>query len=198
MAAFIHDLGGQVAYAISLSEHGDVIHTVQSMVNTGDGPRLYLECGFLFAYFPSERVVISAEPVNRDSGPGSQITVSSNNDSLSFWKRWEKYARRHAYLRGQSFFADGQIIERARKYTRDSILVSEDARRLIRVHVEGFLRNREALRSCGVKARRGLILSGPPGTGKTLLGKVLADTLEGATGSGTGSGMTACGWSARP
>ncbi len=181
LAAFVHDRGGQVAYAIRLGDRGEVINAVQSMVNSRSGPRLYLECGFLFIHFPGEKVVISAEPMDTHAGPGSQITVRSSQDSVSFWKEWENYARGHSYLRGQAFFADGQIIERARKYTWDNILLAEPARRLIRVHVEGFLRNREALRSCGVKARRGLILSGPPGTGKTLLGKVLADTLEGAS-----------------
>jgi len=181
LAAFVHHRGGQVAYAIRLGDRGEVINAVQSMVSSRSGPRLYLEWGFLFVYFPDEKVVISTEALATHSGLGSQTTVRSSRDSASFWLEWEKYARKHSYLRGQAFFADGQIIERARKYTWDNILLAETARRLIRVHVEGFLRNREALRSCGVKARRGLILSGPPGTGKTLLGKVLADTLEGAS-----------------
>ena len=181
LSAFVHHRGGQVAYAIRLGERGELVNAVQSMVSSRSGPRLYMECGFLFVHFPRERVAISAEPVDTHTGPGLQIIVRSSHDSATFWREWEEYARGHSYLRGQAFFADGQIIERARKYTWDNILLAEPARRLIRVHVEGFLRNREVLRSHGVKARRGLILSGPPGTGKTLLGKVLADTLEGAS-----------------
>ena len=178
LPAFVHHRGGQVAYAIRLGEHGEVINAVQSMVSSPAGPRLYMECGFLFIHFPGERVAVSVEPDCTPAGPALHITVRSSGDSAGLWRHWEDYARQHAYLRGQAFFADGRIIERKRKYNWESILLPERARRLIRVHVEGFLRNRGRLRSAGVRIRRGLILSGPPGTGKTLLGKVLADTLE--------------------
>ena len=98
-----------------------------------------------------------------------------------FLTRWQEHAKLNNYVRGRAFFADGTLIESKRAYRWDDIVLTEDVRRAISLHVEGFLRNRQRIRSLGMKARRGLILAGPPGTGKTLLGKVLASEMKGVS-----------------
>ncbi|MBE3097812.1 MAG: ATP-binding protein [Planctomycetes bacterium] len=175
LPALVKELGGYAVMAEMFNPHcGDPLNPVQTTVEVAG--RLYpiLTSGHLFLYLPEDRVVVSAERLD----PGvNVITVRSGRDSAAFFKMWRAFTRKHNYLRGRAFFADGQIIERKRAYTWDDIVISDEVRRTIETHVEGFLRNREQLRQLGLKARRGLILEGPPGTGKTLLGKVLADTL---------------------
>ncbi len=172
----VHELGGQVAFSVHIDRHliGNAVHRTVSV--SGDTRRFLLQ-GLLFACLPDERVVISA-----DDSPHMDsrfiLGVRSSGDPGQFWERWRRYCHEHNYLRGQAFFADGEIIERKREYTWDDILLSDSVRRTIQTHVGGFLAHRRRLKALGVKARRGLILAGPPGTGKTLLGKVLADTLD--------------------
>jgi len=178
LPGFVHERDGEIAYAVLLGEHGEVVNPIQTTVTVRGQTRVLLRAGHLFIHFPDERVVVSAEPIPVFDGERFAICVRSNVDSVQFWKQWEQYVRQHNYLRGQAFFADGEIIERTRTYGWDDILLPEKTKDLIRTHVDGFLRNRPRLKALGVKARRGLILSGPPGTGKTLLGKVLADTLD--------------------
>ena len=174
---FVRELGGEVVLTGQFAREG-VVNAVHETLTVDGRPRTYVFVGYIFLCLPGERVVISAEPPNHAPEPSMNLTVRSNKDSAAFLEKWKAYARRHNYLHGRSFFADGEIIERTRRYRWDDILLPDDLKRSVQTHVAGFLRHREELRRLGVKARRGLILEGPPGTGKTLLGKVLADTLD--------------------
>ena len=176
-SSLVHELGGQVAYSARIGHGGMAMNAVQRTVHVNGDTRSFLLQGLLFACLPDERIIISA-----NDAPHRELQfilgVRSSKDPKQFWERWCQYCREHNYLRGQAFFADGEIIERKREYTWDDILLSDSVRRTIHTQVGGFLAHRERLKALGVKARRGLILAGPPGTGKSLLGKVLADTLE--------------------
>jgi len=179
LPTFVRELGGQVIGARLFEPHtGHVLNPRQSTVKIEGRTRAVLLEGYLFILLPEERVVVSVETV--DMGI-NRIEARSSKNSAGFLARWKAFARQHNYLRGQAFFADGEILERQRTYSWDDIVISESVRQTIETHVEGFLRNRESLRRLGLKVRRGLILEGPPGTGKTLLGKVLADTLNGVS-----------------
>ena len=176
LPTFVRELGGQVIGARLFEPHtGHVLNPRQSTVKIEGRTRAVLLEGYLFILLPEERVVVSVETV--DMGI-NRIEARSSKNSAGFLARWKAFARQHNHLRGQAFFADGEILERQRAYSWDDIMLPAGVRRAIETHVEGFLRNRARLRALGVKPRRGLILEGPPGTGKTLLGKVLADTLE--------------------
>lgn len=177
LPAFVRHGQGQIAFAARIDNDGKIFDVAQSTVTVADQVRLLLRRGDLFVHFPNERVVVSAEPVPFSECERLNISVRSSLDPADFRERWEQFTQQHNYLRGQSFFADGAIIEQGKSYTWDHILLSPAAKRMIQTHVQGFLKNRLRLRDLGVKCRRGLILSGPPGTGKTLLGKVLASTL---------------------
>jgi len=167
LPAFVHARGGRIVRSFRIGDHhGNTVNPILRSVTVEGKVRQFVHDGFLFLHFPEERVVVSV------------VTTRSSKDSAGFLRAWTEYTGQHNYLRGQAFFADGEIIERKRKLGWDDIVLQEENRRLIRTHVESFLNNRKELGSLGVKARRGIILSGPPGTGKTLLGKVLADTLD--------------------
>jgi len=178
LPGFVRDSGGQVALLTGIGEQGEVLNPILRSVTIEGSERCFLRSGHMFIHFRNERVVVSAsEPFH----PGEKwiaIVVRSDTNPGDFFRRWEEYAKEHNFLRGQSFFADGEIIERPRRYTWGDILLPQATRRTIQLHVESFLHNRLLLRELGVKPRRGLILAGPPGTGKTLLGKVLADNLQ--------------------
>jgi len=178
LASFAHGRNGQIALTTRLDRNGSILNPVQHSIEVNGQTHNMLYEGFLFIHFPDELVVVSVEPVPVMGGNALNICVRSNKNSAEFCQRWRDFAREHNYLRGQSFFADGKIIERKRKYSWEDILLPEKTKRMVRTHVEGFLQNRLRLKEMGVKARRGLILAGLPGTGKTLLGKVLADTLD--------------------
>ena len=176
LPTFVRELGGQVIGARLFEPHtGHVLNPPQSTVRIAGRTRAILLEGHLFILLPEERVVVSVEKVDPEI---NLIEARSSKNSADFLARWKAFARQHNHLRGQAFFADGEILERQRTYSWDDIVISESVRKAIETHVEGFLRNRESLRRLGLKFRRGLILEGPPGTGKTLLGKVLADTLD--------------------
>lgn len=177
LSAFAHGRNGQIALTTRLDRNGNILNPVQHSVKVNGQTRNMLHEGLLFIHFPDDRVVVSVEPVPVMEGWRLRICVRSNKNSAEFWQSWRDFAREHNYLRGQAFFADGKIIKRKRTYSWDDILLPEKTKRMVRTHVEDFLRHRLRLKEMGVKARRGLILAGPPGTGKTLLGKVLADTL---------------------
>jgi len=175
LPAFIRRHGGQVVWSIRPGGHGQLLNSTQRTVKIAGKTRRILREGHLFARLPDELVVVSAEPV-----PVSRqvmVGVRSDGDPVGFLSRWQEYVRGDNYLRGHAFFADGRVIEREKAYSWDDVLLPERTIRMVRTHVEGFLRHRLRLKGLGVKARRGIILAGPPGTGKTLLGKVLADTL---------------------
>ncbi|MCY2928905.1 MAG: ATP-binding protein [Planctomycetota bacterium] len=178
LGAFVRAGGGQVVKALRFGNGGEVVNAVQRSVAVGGVTRSHLVEGYLFVHGPDQRVCVSAELIPVQYRNKYQITLRADRDCAGFWRGWQEFTHRNNYLRGQAFFADGEIIERKRSYSWDDILLPEATKALIGTHVEGFLRNRARLKALGVKARRGLILSGPPGTGKTLLGKVLADTLE--------------------
>jgi hypothetical protein len=178
LSAFVRQGQGQIVFATRIDNDGKVHDATQSTVTVAGQTHLLLSEGQLFVLFPNERVVVSAQPTPFSNGERFTVLVRSNLDSVEFFKRWHQFAQKNNYLRGQSFFADGEIIERSKSCTWDNILLSQAAKRMIQTHVQGFLKNRHRLRDLGVKCRRGLILSGPPGTGKTLLGKVLSSTLD--------------------
>jgi len=175
----VRELGGQIAFAGLFSDRSDAfLNPIQHTVQVGGETRPIVDVGYLFVHLPEEKVVVSSRCEDTGAGLVYQLAVRSSRDSAGFFRRWRKFARENNYLRGQAFFADGEILQRRRAYSWDDIMLPAGVRRAIETHVEGFLRNRARLRALGVKPRRGLILEGPPGTGKTLLGKVLADTLE--------------------
>ena len=175
----VRELGGQIAFAGIFSDRSDAfLNPIQHTVQVAGETRPIVDVGYLFVHLPDEKVVVSSRCEDTNAGLVYQLAVRSSRDSAAFFRRWRKFARENNYLRGQAFFADGEILQRRRAYSWDDIMLPPGVRRAIETHVEGFLRNRARLRALGVKPRRGLILEGPPGTGKTLLGKVLADTLE--------------------
>lgn len=178
LPAFVHQQGGQIVMAFRFGNAGEVLNAIWRAVTVNGATRRYVAEGYLFIHSPHEKMVVSAELIPVQGRKKFRITLRGSGDSASFWRNWQDYTRRNNYLRGQAFFADGEIIERRRIYGWDDILLPEETKRIIRTHVDGFLRNRMWLKAVGVKARRGLIFSGPPGTGKTLTGKVLADTLD--------------------
>lgn len=107
-----------------------------------------------------------------------ELKLAAAGNAAAILGEWEAHARRDNYLRGRVAFADGTLVARQRRHSWDDIVLAPAALDAVRLHVDQFLRNRDRLRRLGVKARRGLILSGPPGTGKTLLCKILAHQLE--------------------
>jgi len=173
---FVRQAGGQIAGSLRFGPHGEVLTPTCQTVPVDGRLRPILREGHLFVHFPDRRIVISSE----ESRFGDRLTlgVRADRQATTFWEQWQAYGRSHNYLRGRSFFADGEVIDRKQSYSWDNILLPAELIRTIRTHVEGFLKHRDRLRALGVKARRGLILSGPPGTGKTLVGKILADTLD--------------------
>ncbi len=178
LPAFVHEQKGEIAYAVRLDRQGDPINPAQSTVTVNNQVRPYLKEGYLFIHLPRQRVVVSREFLNSmGGGCFYEVAIRASGNPSKFREDWEEYARRHNYLRGQAFFADGEILDRRKAYDWASIHLPENARKMIQNHVDSFFRHSGLLRQLGVKPRRGLILSGPPGTGKTLLGKVLADTL---------------------
>jgi len=177
LGRFVRDNGGQVAKVVDLNHDVRLNPTLRSVAVNGE-ERSFVRQGYVFIHFPHERVAVSAKPAFSPDGGRIAIAVRSDCSPHVFFRHWESYARERNFLRGKAFFADGQIIEREKKYTWDSILIPDEKKEIIRAHTEGFLRNVEVLRKHNVKARRGLILAGEPGTGKSLLGKVLADTLD--------------------
>jgi len=178
LRGFVHQRGGQLVWSIRLGLHGEPVNAIQHTVSIDGTVLQILREGYVFVHSRDEQVVISAEPADRSGNPAVFIGVRSSTSSSRFLEEWEQYARMNNHLKGRSFFADGEIIERKRAYTWDDILLPEQTKNTIKTQVEGFLRNRFQLKNLGIKTRRGLILSGQPGTGKTLLGKVLADTLN--------------------
>ena len=172
----VHELGGQVILT-ALFANSDHLNAITFPLEVDGRTQQVVTDGHVFIHLPEERVVVSADSEDTPRGLVSHVVVRSNRDSAAFFKRWVEYGREHNHLRGRAFFADGDLIERDRRYTWDDILLPEKVKRAVQTHVQGFLANRDRLRALGVKARRGLILEGRPGTGKTLLGKVLADTL---------------------
>jgi hypothetical protein len=176
---FIAQQNGEIALTALFANRGDdVLNPITFAMEVDGEVRHVVTEGYVFIHSPEERVVVSANMLEGPAGLVSHLVVRSNRDSAGFFRRWRQFARAHNHLRGRSFFADGAMIERKRRYTWDDILLPESVKRTVRTQVAGFLANRTRLRALGVKARRGLILEGPPGTGKTLLGKVLADTLD--------------------
>ena len=174
---FVHECGGKIVWAGSIQQ-GDVKKAVQQTVNVKSQVRQFLRAGDLFIHFAHQRIVLYAEPDPTDPHEEYLMEVCSDKSAANFLTDWEEYARKHSYLQKQKFFADGEIIQNDRIYTWDDIILPEEIKRAVHMHLEGFLRNQTRLRSLGVKPRRGLIFAGPPGTGKTLLGKVLADTMD--------------------
>jgi hypothetical protein len=178
LPAFVRLNHGEIALGTRFDHDGKACDVDKTTVTVDGQPRLLLQEGLLFILFPKERVVISADHRKFPDGEQNTIAVRSNRDSLDFRRRWEQFTQEHNYLRGRSFFADGEIIEQGKCWTWDDILLSQAVKRSIQTHVQDFLANRQRLRNLGVKCRRGLILSGAPGTGKTLLGKVLSSILD--------------------
>jgi len=176
LPAYVHSRGGQIVWAVRMERQGGLETIIQRTVTVGDKVHRVLREGSLFLHLPDERIVVTASGTMHRP-PAMSLGVCSNKGSAPFFDRWHDYAREHNYLRGRAFFPDGEIIQRQRKYSWDDIYITDEIRRLVSTHVQGFLANYDRLKGLGVKTRRGLILAGPPGTGKTLLGKILADTL---------------------
>jgi DNA polymerase III delta prime subunit len=175
LVSFVHSRGAKVAWSTRFSH--EALNVAQQTVRINGEVRQFLSEGQLFIYSEFERVIVSAVTDNIYP-PVVFIEIHSSLNSAAFFDEWEEYARANSYLRGQSFFADGEPIEPTESHTWDSIVLPENVKQTIQTHVSGFLRDSARLKGLGVKTRRGLILAGPPGTGKTLLGKVLANTLD--------------------
>lgn len=177
LPAFVRKRAGQVVL-VTQFQNDLMVNATQMSVCTGGRIRPIVLQGYVFIGLPGERIVVSVRHEEQGCDVICHVVVRSSRDAARFLRQWKAFAHENNYLRRQAFFADGTIIERKRAYAWDDVVLPETVCQVVRLHVEGFLRNGARLRSLGVKARRGLILEGPPGTGKTLLGKVLADTLD--------------------
>ncbi len=181
LPAFIQSLSGKIIYVTDFGERSDRHEEVAAEyieVREGDLSHRVLNRGSIFVEMPDERVVISISHFHEGMGQiASILQTRSSRDSAEFRSRWRAYTRRHNYLKNRAIFADGELVNRSRKYSWDDIYLTTQVRQAIKTHVEAFLANIDQLHEMGLKGRRGVIFSGSPGTGKTLLGKVLADTL---------------------
>lgn len=180
LPAFLQTRGGKIVYGSRFDEKQGVVNPIYGNVATPTGNRQLLRSGSIFVTLPNERIIVSVDPCQYPGRDSCRFAVllRACSDPEPFWVDWNTYARKNNFLRGQSFFADGEMIIRSRDYDWDDILIPSEMRQTLRTHIESFLKNREQLNRLGVKSRRGLILAGPPGTGKTLLGKILADSLD--------------------
>jgi hypothetical protein len=179
---FIRERRGQIVFSTRMDRHMDrPMNVIQTCIEVDGENRPVLLVGHLFIHLPDQLVVISSERDRRGPSIILQICVRSNRDSAGLLEEWKQYTRKNNYLRGRAFWGDGELIKQKRTYTWDDIMLSEEVRRIIRVHVERFLSHRDQLRGLRVKRRRGLVFAGPPGTGKTLLGRVLASIMKGTS-----------------
>lgn len=106
------------------------------------------------------------------------VTVLSRPGEMAdFHQQWERFAYQHAYLRGQRFYASGELV-RDEPIRFEDVRLSDVARRQIERLVLGFPRHFERFRNCGISAKRGILLEGPPGTGKTLLCRALCHEVK--------------------
>jgi len=173
---FVHKLGGNVALVTKFERGGDVTTPTTEAIRTKDAVRRFVSSGVIFIHLPNERLAVYVDEPYPENG--YTIRVYASNDSGSFYEKWEAHTASDNFLNGRAFFADGKLLERERTYSWNDIVLAEDVKDTVRLHVETFLRNRERLKKFGLKRRRGLILAGQPGTGKTLLGKVIADNVD--------------------
>lgn len=112
-------------------------------------------------------------------GKDESVTVLSRPGEMGdFYQQWERFALQHAYLRGQRFYASGELVRDEPAIRFEDVRLSETARRQIERLVLGFPRQFERFRACGLSAKRGILLEGPPGTGKTLLCRALCHEVE--------------------
>ena len=85
---FIHQAGGQVAYAVRLSGPpcDEVLTPIQQSVVVDGQTRRILDTGYLFIRFPDRRVVVSAEDFDTLRGLRKLIGVRSNRDAAAFFR----------------------------------------------------------------------------------------------------------------
>jgi AAA+ superfamily predicted ATPase len=69
-------------------------------------------------------------------------------------------------------------VHRLRSVKREEVILPEKTLRLLERNVQGFLAQRESLRSLGLAVKKGLLFYGPPGTGKTHTIHYLASQLR--------------------
>jgi len=171
---FVHAHGGQIVFSMRINHNGEINRPKKKNLKINGIQRHILYGGMMFLYFPEKPVVVE---VDDDPSQDKAIRVMACDGAGVFFDQWVTFSRRNNYLFGRAFFANGDLIERKRRYGWTDIVLPEETRQAIQTHVGDFLAHREQLKRLGAKPRRGIILSGPPGTGKTLIGKILADTL---------------------
>ncbi len=130
LVSFVHSRGAKVAWSTRFSH--EALNVAQQTVRINGEVRQFLSEGQLFIYSEFERVIVSAVTDNIYP-PVVFIEIHSSLNSAAFFDEWEEYARANSYLRGQSFFADGEPIEPTESHTWDSIVLPDNSNACFRL-----------------------------------------------------------------
>ena len=105
---------------------------------------------------------------------------SSKTKFKDFWKLVEDYFDTEGPLRNQKIDSNWNFVDYEEK-TWDSIVVSDENRKMIDRHIVNFIDLIETYKEKRLPASRGILISGPPGTGKTLCCETIMGMVDATT-----------------
>lgn len=179
---FLDDQGYDVEAAIlppSSQQHNSIGPVKTRMVEVAvDQHQSVLEDALVFLRDSDDGCMMLEVATDACDGSVEFKLFGDSSRAHDFFAKWEAYALRNAYLRGQRFYADGTLIRMDSELRLCDVRMTTGTRQQIEQTVLAFPRQVRRYKRYGVPAKRGLVLEGPPGTGKTMLCRALCSELD--------------------